>query len=164
MKRRDVPGALAAAPLFTARSHAAPAPVKFNQEPAYDSPTTRVTGPSHIRETHRVSKSATGLQPYVLVDAGAMPVKLENTAEAERCTEGVWRPIRGAATRPGDAIAAFQYGIRVAPNEDILYLNLAWAWICTGERDKARDVMRDLLVRKPGNPAAARALKELDVP
>ena len=62
-----------------------------------------------------------------------------------------------------DAIAAFQYGIEVAPDEEILYLNLSRTWIRMGKPDKARDVMRDLLVRKPGNPVALRALKELEI-
>jgi len=61
-----------------------------------------------------------------------------------------------------DAIAAFEYGIRVAPDEDILYLNLSRTWLRMGEREKARDVMRQLLARKPGLPAAERALKELE--
>jgi len=61
-----------------------------------------------------------------------------------------------------DAIAAFQYGIRVAPDEDILYLNLSRTWLRLGEREKARDVMRQLLARKPGLPLAERALKELE--
>ena len=61
-----------------------------------------------------------------------------------------------------DAIAAFQYGIRVAPDEDILYLNLSRTWLRMGERERARDVMRQLLARKPGLPLAERALKELE--
>jgi hypothetical protein len=51
----------------------------------------------------------------------------------------------------------------VAPDEDILYLNLSRTWIRMGEREKARDVMLELLGRKPGNPLALRALKELEV-
>jgi tetratricopeptide (TPR) repeat protein len=65
--------------------------------------------------------------------------------------------------KPNDAIAAFQYGIEVAPDEDILYLNLSRTWIRMGKPDKAREVMRDLLVRKPGNAVALRALKELEI-
>ena len=63
-----------------------------------------------------------------------------------------------------DAIAAFQYGIRVAPDDEMLYLNLARVWVKMGERMKARDTMRDLLVRKPGNALAQKALKELGEP
>ena len=63
-----------------------------------------------------------------------------------------------------DAIAAFQYGIRVAPDVDILYLNLSRAWIRLGERDKAREVMRGLLARKPGYALAEKALRELEEP
>ena len=65
--------------------------------------------------------------------------------------------------RTSDAIAAFRYGIQVAPDEDILYLNLSRTLIRTGERDKARNVMRELLDRKPGSPLALRALKELEM-
>jgi tetratricopeptide (TPR) repeat protein len=65
--------------------------------------------------------------------------------------------------RINDAIAAFRYGIQMAPDEDILYLNLSRTWVRTGEREKARGVMRELLDRKPGNPVALRALKELEV-
>ena len=63
-----------------------------------------------------------------------------------------------------DAIAALRYGIQVAPDEDILYLNLARTWVRMGDREKAREVMRELLARKPGYPVAERALKELDTP
>jgi predicted Zn-dependent protease len=62
-----------------------------------------------------------------------------------------------------DAIAAFRYGLQVAPDEDILYLNLSRTWVRIGEREKARNVMLELLGRKPGNPVALRALKELEV-
>jgi hypothetical protein len=53
--------------------------------------------------------------------------------------------------------------MQVAPDEDILYLNLSRTWIRMGERDKARDVMRELLDRKPGYALALQALKELEV-
>jgi Flp pilus assembly protein TadD len=66
--------------------------------------------------------------------------------------------------QPNDAIAALQYGIKVAPDDEMLYLNLARVWIRMGSREKARDVMRDLLARKPGNAVAERALRELDTP
>jgi len=62
-----------------------------------------------------------------------------------------------------DAIAAFQYGIEVAPDEDILYLNLSRTWVRMGKPDKAREVMRNLLLRKPGSTVALRALKELEI-
>jgi tetratricopeptide (TPR) repeat protein len=61
-----------------------------------------------------------------------------------------------------DAIAAFQYGIQVAPDDELLYLNLARIQVRTGDREKARDLMRQLLARKPGNALAQRILKELD--
>ncbi len=61
-----------------------------------------------------------------------------------------------------DAVAAFEYGIRVAPDAEMLYLNLGRVWVKMGEREKARDVMRALLARKPDNTIAQRALKELE--
>jgi len=64
--------------------------------------------------------------------------------------------------QPADAIAAFRYGIRQAPEEDILYLNLGRVYIQSGERDKARQVMMEWLDRKPGNENAERALREID--
>jgi len=64
--------------------------------------------------------------------------------------------------QPGDAIAAFRYGIQAAPEEDMLYLNLGRVYIQTGERDKARQVIMEWLDRKPGNQTAERALREID--
>jgi tetratricopeptide (TPR) repeat protein len=61
-----------------------------------------------------------------------------------------------------DAIAAFEYGIRVAPDEDILYLNLGRTYTRMGNLEKARQVMHELLDRKPGDATAAHALQELD--
>jgi tetratricopeptide (TPR) repeat protein len=61
-----------------------------------------------------------------------------------------------------DAIAAFEYGIRVAPNEDILYLNLGRTYTRMGNVEKARQVMHELLDRKPGDATAVHALQELD--
>ncbi|MBV8864815.1 MAG: tetratricopeptide repeat protein, partial [Acidobacteriaceae bacterium] len=61
-----------------------------------------------------------------------------------------------------DAIAAFEYGIRVAPNEDILYLNLGRTYTRLGNVEKARQVMHELLDRKPESMTARRALQELD--
>ncbi len=66
--------------------------------------------------------------------------------------------------QPNDAIAAFQYGIKVAPDSEELYLNLARVWIRMGNREKAQDVMRGLLARKPGSAIAAKALRELETP
>ena len=60
-----------------------------------------------------------------------------------------------------DAIAAFEYGISVAPDEDILYLNLGRTYTRLGNLDKARQVMQQLLNRKPDNAIARRALQDL---
>ena len=61
-----------------------------------------------------------------------------------------------------DAIGAFQYGIRMAPDEDILYLNLGRVYARQGQNERAREVMKMLLARKPGNATAEHALRELE--
>lgn len=61
-----------------------------------------------------------------------------------------------------DAIAAFQYGIKVAPDDETLYLNLGRIYVLTGARERARDVLGQLLARRPGNPLAMKALSELE--
>jgi tetratricopeptide (TPR) repeat protein len=63
--------------------------------------------------------------------------------------------------KANDAIAAFQYGIKVAPDEDILYLNLGRTFTRLGQIDRARQVMQQLLDRKPDNATAQHALQEL---
>ena len=65
--------------------------------------------------------------------------------------------------RTTDAIAAFRYGIAKAPGEESLYLNLGRLYISMGDRQKARDVMHQLLDQKPDDPVAVRALRELDL-
>jgi tetratricopeptide (TPR) repeat protein len=60
-----------------------------------------------------------------------------------------------------DAIAAFTYGIRVAPDEDMLYLNLGRTYARLGQFDRARQVMQQLLDRKPDSTIAQHALQEL---
>jgi tetratricopeptide (TPR) repeat protein len=61
-----------------------------------------------------------------------------------------------------DAIAAFEYGMRVAPDADILYLNLGRTYTRLGKIDRARQVMQQLLDRKPENTIARHALQELN--
>ncbi len=61
-----------------------------------------------------------------------------------------------------DAVAAFQYGLKAAPDGEMLYLNLAKIYAQSGELEQARDLMRRLLERQPGNATALRALRELD--
>ena len=52
-----------------------------------------------------------------------------------------------------DAIAAFQYGLKTAPDNETLYLNLARAYIRTGDPSRAREVLLRLLERKDNSPA-----------
>jgi TolA-binding protein len=61
-----------------------------------------------------------------------------------------------------DAIAAFEYGIKVAPDDEALYMNLGRIYVRLGQRDRARDVMTRLLERRPDSKAAASALRELE--
>jgi tetratricopeptide (TPR) repeat protein len=61
-----------------------------------------------------------------------------------------------------DAIAAFQYGLKAAPDSEMLYFNLAKIYAQSGDLDQARELMRRLLERKPGNETALHALQELD--
>jgi predicted Zn-dependent protease len=64
--------------------------------------------------------------------------------------------------QPNDAVAAFEYGIRVAPDEELLCMNLGRIYMKLAERSKAREVMLRLLERKPDSTAAANALRELE--
>jgi Flp pilus assembly protein TadD len=64
--------------------------------------------------------------------------------------------------KPQEAIAAFRYGVEAAPEDETAYLNLARAYGVTGDRERARAVLRQLLLHKPGNTAARRGLEELE--
>ncbi len=63
--------------------------------------------------------------------------------------------------KPREAIAAFRYGIQVAPDEEMFYLNLARAYVATGDRAKARDVLDKFLQRRPDSASARKGLAEL---
>ena len=60
-----------------------------------------------------------------------------------------------------DAVAAFRYGIEVAPDDETLYFNLARAYVRAGDRARARDVLQQLLARKPDSSVGKKALDEL---
>lgn len=66
--------------------------------------------------------------------------------------------------QPNDAVAAFRYGIEVAPDDDAFYLNLAGVYVSQENRPAARAVVESLLRRKPGSARARQALRELDTP
>jgi tetratricopeptide (TPR) repeat protein len=61
-----------------------------------------------------------------------------------------------------DAIAAFRYGIEVAPDNAELYLNLGRLYVQMGDRENARALMQQLLAKKPDDPVALKALRELE--
>jgi FimV-like protein len=66
--------------------------------------------------------------------------------------------------KPDDAIAAFRYGLQVAPDEEILYLNLSRAYMAVGEPAKARDILQQLVERRPDSAMAKQGLAELAKP
>ena len=55
----------------------------------------------------------------------------------------------------------FRIGIELAPENDQAYLNLARVYALQGDRAKARDVVESLLKRQPQNPAALKAMQQL---
>jgi Flp pilus assembly protein TadD len=60
-----------------------------------------------------------------------------------------------------DAVAAFRYGIEVAPEDEMLYMNLARVYARAGDRTRAREILRQLLARKPNSTVALKSLREL---
>lgn len=63
--------------------------------------------------------------------------------------------------KTNDAVAAFRYGIEVAPDEESLYVNLARVYARTGEAAKAREIVEQLLARRPASEAGRKAMREL---
>jgi Flp pilus assembly protein TadD len=63
--------------------------------------------------------------------------------------------------RRDQAVASFEESIRVAPDFDQSYLNLARVYAIEDHPDKARDVLQELLKRHPDHAVAKRALSEL---
>jgi tetratricopeptide (TPR) repeat protein len=112
---------------------------------------------------------------YPLVNAGQVEARLGQARDAVNLFEQAIRldpKDAGAINNLGvlysqmgqtnDAIAAFEYGIRVAPDDEVLYMNLGRVYVKLGDRAKAKAAMLRLLDRKPGNTAAANALRELE--
>jgi len=64
--------------------------------------------------------------------------------------------------KTNDAVAAFEYGIGVAPQDETLYLNLGRIYAQQGEFDRARQLMQQLLDRKPDSATAKKALQDLN--
>ncbi|MBI1787899.1 MAG: VCBS repeat-containing protein, partial [Acidobacteria bacterium] len=61
-----------------------------------------------------------------------------------------------------DAAAALRYGIQVAPDSETFYFNLARLHADRGDLPRARQVIEELLARKPGHAGARKALAELE--
>jgi len=64
--------------------------------------------------------------------------------------------------KTNDAVAAFEYGISVAPRDEMLYLNLGRIYAQQGKLERARQLMQQLLERKPDSATAKKALQELN--
>ena len=60
-----------------------------------------------------------------------------------------------------EAVARFEESIRVAPDFDQSYLNLARVYALQGEAAKAKIVLQELLKRKPSNAQATKMLEQL---
>ena len=64
--------------------------------------------------------------------------------------------------RRSEAIAALRYGLRVAPQSEETYMNLARVYVQGGDRAQARAVLEQLLDAVPDSALGERALAELD--
>jgi tetratricopeptide (TPR) repeat protein len=64
-------------------------------------------------------------------------------------------------TRPEEAIHSFEESIRVAPEYDQAYLNLARVYAIQGKREKARQVLLELLKQHPDHAQAKAELNQL---
>jgi FimV-like protein len=64
--------------------------------------------------------------------------------------------------RTDQAVASFQQCIRVAPSFDQAYLNLARVYVLRGERDKARELLTELLNEVPEHAQAKQMLRQLE--
>ena len=62
----------------------------------------------------------------------------------------------------GDAISALRFGVGQLPDNELLALNLARAYVATGDRDRARAVMQRLLDIVPTSEAAKQGLRDLE--
>jgi Flp pilus assembly protein TadD len=60
-----------------------------------------------------------------------------------------------------EAVKSFEECMRVAPEFDQAYLNLARVYALEGDRDKARSVLEGLLAHHPGHAVAKGMLDEL---
>jgi Flp pilus assembly protein TadD len=64
-------------------------------------------------------------------------------------------------TKRPEAVHRFEESIRVAPEYDQSYLNLARVYAIEGEREKAREVLLELLKQHPDHAQAKAALSQL---
>src|SRR5438552_14952175 len=62
------------------------------------------------------------------------------------------------------AVASFEQSIRVAPEFDQSYLNLAKVYALEGSEDKARAILLELLKQHPNHPRSEEHTSELQSP
>jgi tetratricopeptide (TPR) repeat protein len=63
--------------------------------------------------------------------------------------------------QPEEAIHSFEESMRVAPEYDQAYLNLARVYALQGEREKSREVLLELLKQRPDHAVAKAELNRL---
>ena len=146
--------------------------------PAYVSAAEVLSAGKQPDEAHRMLLEALRLDPDSADAANQMGVLSASASDHDAARKWFQQAIASQPDHSGainnlavlyakigqtkDAIAAFQYGIKVAPGDEMLYLNLGRVYVMMGERDQAREVLGRLLVEKPGNALATRALAELE--
>ena len=57
---------------------------------------------------------------------------------------------------------AIRYGVQVSPDEETAYVNLARAYVVSGDRARARETLQQLISRRPDSTAARKGLAELE--
>ena len=66
--------------------------------------------------------------------------------------------------QPNEATAALRYGIRVAPESEETYMNLARVYVQSGDHPQARAVLEQASTALPDSTVIRQALKELNRP
>ena len=97
-------------------------------------------------------------------DRAAAVDLLRQSLDVDPNNAGCWNNLGIVFVRQQDFSRAeeqFRSGIRVAPNFDQSYLNLARLYAMRSDKEKARAVLEDLLRLQPANAGAKQALELL---
>ena len=135
----------------------------------------KLNHPAEAAELFQRAAAADPADPEPLTQLGLLAAQASRDGEARDYfmkAISVRRDYAGAINNLGvlymkigqrnDAIAAFEYGIKEAPDEEILYLNLGRLYANERNWEGAAGAMRRLLERKPGNAVALKALHDLE--